>query len=229
MRKFTALVVSLVPAFAIACSTPRAGGPGSEPTTERAGPDTSPETERAGPDAKPETERAGPDTKPETEAAGPSVKLNTTRTGPKTGAFGPSNINYSEKTPKTTSLVMIDSRVAQQCGIGAREVYFAHDSAKLSPEAKEKLDKVANCMEKGKLAKMKIAVVGFTDPQGTEDHNEELGLDRAQSVVTALNDCGVDRSRLEAISGGETGSEQDQSGWPRARHVAIVPYEIASN
>lgn len=229
MRKLAYLIVSLVPAAFIACSTSKAAGPDVSPETKGAGPTASTETDRAGPNAKMETERAGPDTSVvDNKLAGPDAKLHRTPTGPTVGAFGPSNINYSSSTPKTTSLVRLDARLASECGMGSREVYFAHDSATLTPDAEKNLKLLATCLDKGKLSNMKIAVIGFADPSGTEQYNEELGKERAQEVVDALSSRGVKDSRLAAISGGEVGDETDASGWPRARHVAIIPYEVAS-
>jgi outer membrane protein OmpA-like peptidoglycan-associated protein len=229
MQKLSLFMVSLLPVAAIACSSGKAAGPDMSPETHRAGPTAATETDRAGPTAALETERAGPNASPETDRAGPSAKLHRTPTGPTVGAFGPSNINYSSDTPKTTSLVRLDARLASECGLGNREVYFAHDSATLTPDAEQKMKKLADCLDTGKLANMKIAVIGFADPSGTEQYNEELGKERAQGVVQALSDRGVKEGRLAAISGGEVGDETDASGWPRARHVAIIPYEVASN
>ena len=50
---------------------------------------------------------------------------------------------------------------------------------------------------------VKIDLIGYTDEIGSTNNNQQLGLDRAINVKTALIKLGIDASRLNAISGGE--------------------------
>jgi outer membrane protein OmpA-like peptidoglycan-associated protein len=162
---------------------------------------------------------------PAAHAAGPSAAVKSTRTGPERGAFGPSNISYSTTTPKTTSLIKVDATVARVCKLGEQEVYFALDSASISPDAEDKLSKVASCLKRSDIGNVKIEVIGYTDPTGSAEHNDDLGMSRAESVRDAICEKGVDKALIEAKSGGEIGSDNDQSGWPAARRVEIIVAE----
>ncbi len=49
----------------------------------------------------------------------------------------------------------------------------------------------------------RAAIVGYTDAQGAPGANKDLGADRAKAVIAALQQRGVDPSRLEARTGGQ--------------------------
>jgi OmpA-OmpF porin, OOP family len=63
-------------------------------------------------------------------------------------------------------------------------VQFAFGKDKLTPEAKESLDKLA--ASKSDLKRCVIAVEGFTDKTGTADYNNALSQRRANAVVNYL-------------------------------------------
>ena len=47
---------------------------------------------------------------------------------------------------------------------------------------------------------MKIDIVGYTDSTGSDDINQRIGLERAQSLETALVGCGVANELLISYS-----------------------------
>ena len=49
----------------------------------------------------------------------------------------------------------------------------------------------------------RAAIVGYTDTRGARSANASLGADRAQAVISALQQRGVDPSRFDARTGGE--------------------------
>jgi outer membrane protein OmpA-like peptidoglycan-associated protein len=63
-------------------------------------------------------------------------------------------------------------------------VQFAFNKDKLTPDAKDALDKLA--ANKGNLKRFVIAVEGYTDKTGTADYNAALSQRRANSVVNYL-------------------------------------------
>ncbi|TXH02856.1 MAG: hypothetical protein E6R07_14205 [Nevskiaceae bacterium] len=81
-------------------------------------------------------------------------------------------------------------------------VNFEFDSDRLTPEAKEILNGVAETLKS--YADLKIEVAGHTDDVGTEAYNLGLSERRAHSVVTYLGNAGVDTTRLTPVGYGKT-------------------------
>ena len=63
-------------------------------------------------------------------------------------------------------------------------VNFGFNKDKLTPEAKEALDKLAS--EKANMKRFVVAVEGFTDKTGSQDYNSALSQRRANAVVNYL-------------------------------------------
>lgn len=104
-------------------------------------------------------------------------------------------------------------------------VYFAYDSAELSPRALEVLDGNARWMQTN--ASYSIQIEGHTDEMGGTDYNFSLGLRRAKSVKAYLESKGIPGSQLHVISYGEerpldvSGSEE---GMARNRRAQFLVY-----
>ena len=73
-------------------------------------------------------------------------------------------------------------------------ILFATDSADLSAEARQNLDKLAGIFKK--YADTNIIVEGHTDSTGTHEHNMVLSRRRAESVVAYLATQGVSAGRM---------------------------------
>ena len=71
-------------------------------------------------------------------------------------------------------------------------IYFDFDSDVIRPESEETLKAIAEMLKNN--LKLKVFVVGHTDMTGTLEHNLDLSLRRAKSVVNAL----VERYKIEA-------------------------------
>lgn len=100
---------------------------------------------------------------------------------------------------------------------------FDVDEATLRPRGRDVLADVANCMKEGPLQHRTITIVGRADPRGTEEHNHELGANRAEATRTYLIQRGVPESKLLVVSRGEesaTGTEEQ--GWALDRRVDLV-------
>jgi len=67
---------------------------------------------------------------------------------------------------------------------GETTVNFGFNKDKLTPEAKEALDKLA--ADKANMKRFVIAVEGFTDKTGSQDYNSALSQRRANAVVNYL-------------------------------------------
>ncbi len=117
--------------------------------------------------------------------------------------------------------IYIDEKILAACGLSLPQAYFAFDSAKLGADDEKELQAVAECFAGGKLAEASIALVGHSDPQGSESYNEGLSEDRAAAVMQYLERAGVGVERMEVIPMGEDVASADPSDWPANRRVDI--------
>ena len=80
---------------------------------------------------------------------------------------------------------------------------FGSDRSEIRPEGRPVLDKVAASLLLPDFVALRVRVVGHTDSQGGEAHNDALSLARAASVRRHLESKGVASTRLQAIGRGE--------------------------
>ena len=111
------------------------------------------------------------------------------------GAFGNATMhNTLIQTGEMEYTVALAQRFAAEV---TDTVTFAFDSATLTPEAMEVLRKQANFIRQ--FPEVRFKVFGHTDLVGSQGYNYNLGLRRAQAVVSYLVSQGVSRSRLQAV------------------------------
>jgi len=115
---------------------------------------------------------------------------------------------FQEKIVEREKIVEVDRLVFTP-------VAFDFDSARLTDLGKGQVYLAAQRLkERGNLT---IAVEGHTDNRGDESYNQNLGLQRAQTVMNELASLGIDPSRMSSASVGESKPliEQD-TAWARA-------------
>lgn len=109
---------------------------------------------------------------------------------------------------------------------GGREVYtlggdaFGSGSASLTAQAQASLRALAGVLGGGD-----ISIEGHTDSQGAEAANQALSRRRAEAVMRALVEAGVDSGRLKATGKGESSPVADNgsaAGRARNRRVEII-------
>ena len=94
-------------------------------------------------------------------------------------------------------------------------VAFAFDSANLTDLGKGQVYLTAQRLKE--KADLTIAIEGHTDSQGSDEYNQKLGLQRAQTVMNELAAQGVDRNRISTASVGEAKPVLGQNAtWARA-------------
>ncbi len=81
-------------------------------------------------------------------------------------------------------------------------IEFDYDRATIRPESLPLLERIAEAMKTH--PQLRIEVRGHTDDRGSEDYNLRLSQRRADAVVEALVQMGVERSRLRAVGFGES-------------------------
>lgn len=100
---------------------------------------------------------------------------------------------------------------------------FELDQSTLRAEGQNVLDDVANCLNEGPLQHRTITIIGRADPRGSEEHNRELGANRAVAARNYLIAKGVPEDKLLVISRGEEGAQgEGEVGWALDRRVDLV-------
>jgi outer membrane protein OmpA-like peptidoglycan-associated protein len=84
----------------------------------------------------------------------------------------------------------------------AEKVYFALNSTEVTAQAEGKLDKIVAYLKANAGATAVLS--GFHDPSGNKASNEELALNRARGVRTALEKAGIPKERITMAKPAET-------------------------
>ena len=103
-------------------------------------------------------------------------------------------------------------------------VKFPVDSAKLSPEAQERLTDFADKL-KDDNRNVYLEIQGHTDARGPDTINERLGEERAEAVRLFMNQHGVPLNRMSTISYGKQDPVADnktRTGRAQNRRVVMV-------
>ncbi len=104
--------------------------------------------------------------------------------------------------------------------------HFAYDDATLRETDKPALAEFSEIVGEHH-DNVIVTVEGFTDPAGSADYNQQLGLRRANAVRDYLIDSGLEAERVRAVSYGEASNRQVvPNAWGEAgaanRRVALV-------
>jgi OmpA-OmpF porin, OOP family len=79
-------------------------------------------------------------------------------------------------------------------------IEFETDSADIRPATKPVLDRAIKVLED--YPDIRIEIVGHTDNEGTDEHNDKLSKERAESVKRYLVEGGIESNRLETRGAG---------------------------
>lgn len=105
-------------------------------------------------------------------------------------------------------------------------VLFATDSAELTPEAVQTLDRLGQALSSQQLSAFRFRVEGHTDTVGSAAYNRSLSQRRAEAVVSYLEQkFGIPAARLQAVGLGEQGllvPTGAQVAEPRNRRVQVI-------
>lgn len=107
------------------------------------------------------------------------------------------------------------------------DITFGSDTSSLSAGAESRLSELSSkLMADNKNVYLEIQ--GHTDATGPEQYNQQLGLERAETVQRYLHQQGVALARMSTISYGENAPAADNStsaGRAQNRRVEIVVLE----
>ncbi|MEB8387481.1 OmpA family protein [Rhodobacteraceae bacterium KMM 6894] len=111
------------------------------------------------------------------------------------GNFGNANMqNTQVMTGERSYVYDLSNRFAHEV---LTTVNFAFNSAQLDAGARDTLREQAAWIRQ--FPEVHFKVYGHADAVGTNGYNKQIGLRRAQAVVSFLTSQGISRSRLEAV------------------------------
>ncbi|WP_244244042.1 OmpA family protein [Marilutibacter alkalisoli] len=105
----------------------------------------------------------------------------------------------------------------------ALQVNFAIDKADILSESQPQIEQVLQLLREDST--LKLSVNGHTDSTGDANHNQALSEARAQAVVAALVEQGIDAARLEAAGFGQSQPVADndtEAGKAQNRRVELM-------
>jgi OOP family OmpA-OmpF porin len=115
------------------------------------------------------------------------------------------------------------SKIETGAAITLKNVFFETDKATLLPASSPELDRVKDLLTSH--PEYKLSIAGHTDNTGSEQHNIELGKDRAEAVKAYLISHGIIAERLTTVSYGSTkpvASNDTEEGRAQNRRVEFV-------
>ena len=96
-------------------------------------------------------------------------------------------------------------------------VYFANDSYKISAQAQNTIETVAEFLNK--YDDVKVSLVGSASKTGPKAHNQELSVNRVNAVKAALNALGISDAR---IAGTEAVGDNGMTSKDECRRVVFT-------
>jgi peptidoglycan-associated lipoprotein len=139
-----------------------------------------------------------------------------------TATARPPGVTRQDTVTPTSGSIHIDASIIKACG-DIPTAHFAFDSAKIQPDAAAVLDALARCFVSGPLKGRGMNLIGHADPRGEHEYNFALGQRRAGSVGAYISGKGLDASKVQASSRGDTDATgTDEEGWARDRKVDVL-------
>jgi outer membrane protein OmpA-like peptidoglycan-associated protein len=108
-------------------------------------------------------------------------------------------------------------------------ITFAFDSSNLQPQFYPVLDNVASTLNE--YNQTVIEVAGHTDSVGSDSYNQQLSVQRANSVAAYLSSKGIMQQRMITVGAGETrpvASNDTEAGRAQNRRVEITIVPVRS-
>ena len=106
---------------------------------------------------------------------------------------------------------------------------FEFDKSDLMPGDYAVLQMVGKCFTTGPMKDVGLRLVGHTDPRGTAQYNEVLGMQRANAVASYLEQQGIASNRIERTSRGKLDAQgTDEATWANDRRVDVLRIDIES-
>lgn len=124
--------------------------------------------------------------------------------------------------PRATTVATSHVRHGGDCNDW--EIYFATNSAEVSPETREALGGLAQCIRNG--AVREVTVLGSADPRGSARANGALAQRRADAIREILVAYGCPPSVVGANSVGERGASGSSATYAGERRALIHAHDV---
>ena len=121
------------------------------------------------------------------------------------------------------SMTAIEKAIAETGKFVTNNILFETGKATLKSESMAEIQKVAAYMKKNPRARFEVQ--GHTDNQGSDKVNDPLSQQRAEAVVKALADLGVDDFNLKAVGKGShepVADNKTEAGRAKNRRVEFI-------
>ena len=124
---------------------------------------------------------------------------------------------------KVTDMSAVEKAIAETGKFVTNNILFETGKATLKPESMEEIQKVADYMKKNPTARFEVQ--GHTDNQGSDKVNDPLSQQRAEAVVKALEEQGVDPFNLRPVGKGShepVADNASEEGRAKNRRVEFI-------
>ena len=124
---------------------------------------------------------------------------------------------------KTTDMSAVERAIAETGKFVTNNILFETGKATLKPESMAEIQKIAEYMKKNPTARFEVQ--GHTDNQGSDKVNDPLSQQRAEAVVKALEEQGVDPFNLRPVGKGSHEPVADnatEEGRAKNRRVEFI-------
>jgi len=98
----------------------------------------------------------------------------------------------------------------REANFETRAIHFDYDKSGLKKESYPYLDALADFLKEN--GDVKLDIVGHTDLHGSDEHNNKLSLERAESVKKYLTGKGLDAGRFRTSGAGKTQPVVNRTG-----------------
>jgi OmpA-OmpF porin, OOP family len=108
-------------------------------------------------------------------------------------------------------------------GFMALYINFDTNQATIKPESSDIIGQIIDLLKTKPT--LKLSIEGHTDSQGTAASNKVLSLNRAQAVIKAVSQGGIDPTRMSAVGWGQEkpiADNRTEDGRAKNRRVEIV-------
>ena len=147
------------------------------------------------------------------------------------GSVGSSN-GTSDNTSTTSGFdkhgVAVDDIDKDTVSTAAQSVYFSFDKYEIQNSEKAKIVFNTQVLSQSNLRNKRVTVEGNCDEWGSDEYNFALGLKRAKAAKQALIVQGIDASRLNIVSYGESNfvcTERTRACWGKNRRADFKIYK----
>ena len=121
------------------------------------------------------------------------------------------------------TMTAVEKAIAETGKFVTNNILFDTGKATLKPESMAEIQKVADYMKKNPAARFEVQ--GHTDNQGSDKINDPLSQQRAEAIVKALEEMGVDGFNLKAVGKGShdpVADNKTEEGRAKNRRVEFI-------